>query len=133
MKRNLENELKELGLSVLYGDLIDTNGVFLHSANLIIIKKGLTEIEEEFAIQHELAHFKNHKEQIVSYKNSSTERSKMEAEADKTAIGEILDYQSKVCENKETDCVNLSYAIETFGLHMGEEEWFMQRYRNAFS
>lgn len=133
MKQDLVNKLNELGISLMYGDLDDTNGVFLVKANLIIIKKGLTEDEEDFAIRHELAHFEKHKDNIVGYKTSFQERSKMECEANRTAIGEILDYQSKVCEDEEVDYVNLDYAIDLYGLHMGEEEWFLQQYRNAFS
>lgn len=65
MRNELKNKIKKLGITVLYGDLEDTNGLYLNDLKLIILKNGLSEDEEDFAVVHELVHIEEHADFVV--------------------------------------------------------------------
>lgn len=118
LRNELKNKIKKLGITVLYGDLEDTNGLYLNDLKLIILKNGLSEDEEDFAVVHELVHIEEHADFVVYYNATATSRSKLEHEAVRKSVKYEL-------ENKvnEDSVINVELVSKNYGLKMGDEDW----------
>lgn len=128
LRNELKNKIKKLGITVLYGDLEGTNGLYLNDLKLIILKNGLSEDEEDFAIVHELVHIEEHAEFVVYYNATATSRSKLEHEAVQKSVKYEL-------ENKvnEDSVINMELVSKNYGLKMGDEDWLVEMFRQSLN
>lgn len=128
MREELRNKIKKLGITVLYGDLEGTNGLYLNDLKLIILKNGLSEDEEDFAVLHELVHIEEHAEFVVYYNATATSRRKFEYEAVQKSVKREL-------ENKvnEDSVINIELVSKNYGLKMGDEDWLEKMLRQSLN
>lgn len=128
LRNELKNKIKKLGITVLYGDLEDTNGLYLNDLKLIILKNGLSEDEEDFAVVHELVNIEEHADFVVYYNATATSRSKLEHEAVRKSVKYEL-------ENKvnEDSVINVELVSKNYGLKMGDEDWLEKMFRQSLN
>lgn len=128
MREELKSKIKKLGITVLYGDLEGTNGLYLNDLKLIILKNGLSEDEEDFAVFHELVHIEDHADLVVYYNATATSRRKLEREAVQKSVKHEL-------ENKvnEDSVINIELVSKNYGLKMGDEDWLEKMLRQSLS
>lgn len=124
MRNELKNKIKKLGITVLYGDLEDTNGLYLNDLKLIILKNGLSEDEEDFAV----VHIEEHADFVVYYNATATSRSKLEHEAVRKSVKYEL-------ENKvnEDSVINVELVSKNYGLKMSDEDWLEEMFRQSLN
>lgn len=124
----LKSKIKKLGIAVLYGDLEGTNGLYLDDLKLIVLKNGLSEDEEDFAILHELVHIEEHTDFVVYYNATATSRRKFEHEAVQKSVKHEL--ESKV---NEDSVINIELVSKNYGLKMGDEDWLEKILRQSLN
>ncbi|OFI46720.1 hypothetical protein BG262_02675 [Floricoccus penangensis] len=90
---DIQKELKEKGISIIYSYDLDTHGLYIPEVNSIMINGYLKGVEIENAILHELGHLVNGHE--FTSLSAPTIHIKQEAEADKYWINErVKDFLS---------------------------------------
>lgn len=109
---------------------IHKNGYCLPKANLIVINNKLSETEKLKVLLHEAAHF-NQIEYLEWYQKTSNLHSKMEFEAETTAILEILENYMSENELNPQD-VNYINFIENFGFDIKYADFIENTLKEKF-
>lgn len=90
--RRIRQMIKKLKVTIIYTAELDKPAHYIAAINAIAIYSGLSEWEELCALLHELGHAAQHQEDYVLYNQIFVLHSKMESQAEKYMIKEILDY-----------------------------------------
>lgn len=90
--RRIRQMIKKLEVIIIYTEELDKPAHYIAAINTIVIYSGLSEWEELCALLHELGHAAQHREDYVLYNQIYSLHSKMESQAEKYMIKEILDY-----------------------------------------
>ena len=80
--RHIKDLIFQLGLSVVYCEDMDSNGHYIELIDVIAIKSGLNELDEQLTLLHEIGHACKHKGQTELYNLAFSLHSKLENEAE---------------------------------------------------
>lgn len=126
----IRQKIKKLGITILYGDLWDTDGIYLPDLKIIVLKEGLSELQEEFALLHELVHIEEHSEFVILYNATPTARRKYEKEAVQKSVKQVIEHnEDLICDGVVIDYELMS---KKFNIKLGDEEWLEGMIRHSY-
>ncbi|MGM0214910.1 hypothetical protein IGI42_002491 [Enterococcus sp. AZ109] len=91
LDRRIRKIVDTLKVTILYRAGMDKPGHYIAATNTIVLKEGMSEMEEMRVLLHELGHACKHHNNYHLYNLTFTLRSKMEAEAEQYMIKKLLD------------------------------------------
>lgn len=91
MDSQIEMMLSELGVKVEERENLDADGHYVAYMNTIVIKANLSKYRRQRTLLHELGHASKHHDNYFLYNLAFSLHSKMEYEADRFMIENLLD------------------------------------------
>lgn len=112
----------ELGVKVEEKEFLDANGYYVAALNTIVLKSSLSRWEKNKTLLHELGHACKHHKEYTLYNLTFTLHSKMESEANKYMIKNLLiDYlDNQSLSINEVDCMKF---MDYYGINYDYEGW----------
>lgn len=111
MDKQIDELVKELGVTVVYDDFLEDNAKYLPILDIIVVNNRLNDFEKKKSLLHELGHVCEDKNNYELYKKTYSLRSKMESSANAYMINYII--------NEHDGYFNYSQLIEEFDIGMG--------------
>ena len=110
---DINKMIEELGVSVKLSDTkLDTPAIYFDEIDLIIIDCTLNDINQKYALLHELGHAAKNKGEYSIYTKTKTARYKMERQANEFMVNEILDEYIATTGVEPIDINYLNFAKE---------------------
>lgn len=116
--RHIKDLIFQLGLSVVYCEDMDSNGHYIELIDVIAIKSGLNELDEQLTLLHEIGHACKHKGQTELYNLAFSLHSKIENEAEVFMIEKLIPFY---LDQVDKELVNWLHFMETYKINMKYE------------
>lgn len=106
--------VKQLNLSVIYNDCLDNKGYYIENTNIIVVKQGLSDLDEVLVLLHEIGHAAKHKGEMSLYNLAFSLHSKMENEAEEFMIENLIKHYAEYTDQDNANWLKFmeDYEIE---------------------
>lgn len=120
MFKKLMQIAKRIGVDVIEVDTEENEGCYLPEYDAIYICCHLSDRRKVYVLAHEITHALKHKGYFYEYQKSKKAHSKMEFEAEVSAIQFLIEHFDQL-ENLEPDQINFIRFMEFYDIDFKQE------------